>query len=244
MGRNIVGVTILIMSSLLITACQDTKNTDEKSQEQYEDDKMIGLVREVDTENSVVTVDISRWEKRDRGNVTTDEGYGISAEITDETILQYEDTTEASLHDIKKGQKVLINPPKEDGFKGVAEEFILLDMTSEEKYRGLLSHLEDTLNIVVMYEEGETPPPQMDEQLMEKIEQETVMTWRPYQKDYVIDYKEELNIKKFPVILVFNSEELVFKTNKVEELYEFFLIRLDNMSGHEPCYPLKGAIPE
>ncbi|WP_156911701.1 hypothetical protein [Salibacterium aidingense] len=57
---------------------------------------------------------------------------------------------------------------------------------------------------------------------MEKVEQETVMTWRPYQKDYVVDYKEELNVEKFPVILVFNREELVFKTNKVEELYEFF----------------------
>ncbi len=95
-------------------------------------------------------------------------------------------------------------------------------MTYEEKYKGLLSHLEDTLNIAVMYEEGETPPSQMDEQLMEKVEQETVMTWRPYQKDYVVDYKEELNVEKFPVILVFNREELVFKTNKVEELYEFF----------------------
>ncbi|SDI43616.1 hypothetical protein SAMN05192534_1525 [Alteribacillus persepolensis] len=222
MGRNVVSLTILIMSTLLITACQDTKDTNEEPQGQYEDDKMIGLVREVDTENSVISVDISRWEKRDRGNVTTDEGYAISAELTDETTLQYEDTTEASLHDIKEGQKVLINPPKGDGFKGVAGEFILLDMTYEEKYRGLLSHIEDTLNIVVMYEEGETPPPQMDEQLMEKIEQETVMTWRPYQKDYVVDYKEELNIEKFPVILVFNSEELVFKTTKVEKLYEFF----------------------
>ncbi|RSL35398.1 hypothetical protein D7Z54_02210 [Salibacterium salarium] len=222
MGRNVVRLTILIMSTLLITACQETKNTDEESHGQYEDDKMIGLVREVDTENSVVSVDISRWEKRDRGNITTDEGYGISAEITDETILQYENTTEALLDDIKEGQKVLINPPKGNGFKGVAEEFILLDMTYEEKYKGLLSHLKDTLNIVVMYEKGETPPPQMDEKLMEKIEQETVMTWRPYQKDYVVDYKEELNIEKFPVILVFNSEELVFKTNKVEELYEFF----------------------
>lgn len=221
-GRNVVSLTILIMSTLLITACQDTKDTNEEPQGQYEDDKMIGLVREVDTENSVISVDISRWEKRDRGNVTTDEGYAISAELTDETTLQYEDTTEASLHDIKEGQKVLINPPKGDGFKGVAGEFILLDMTYEEKYRGLLSHIEDTLNIVVMYEEGETPPPQMDEQLMEKIEQETVMTWRPYQKDYVVDYKEELNIEKFPVILVFNSEELVFKTTKVEKLYEFF----------------------
>ncbi|MFZ4453743.1 hypothetical protein [Salibacterium aidingense] len=62
------------------------------------------------------------------------------------------------------------------------------------------------------------------------------MTWRPYQNDYVVDYKEELNVEKFPVILVFNREELVFKTNKVEELYEFFKTGLNNLSGHEPCY--------
>ncbi|MFZ4453728.1 hypothetical protein [Salibacterium aidingense] len=51
MGRNIVSLTILIVSILLITACQETKNTEEEAQEQYEDDKMIGFVREVDTEN-------------------------------------------------------------------------------------------------------------------------------------------------------------------------------------------------
>lgn len=41
-------------------------------------------------------------------------------------------------------------------------------------------------------------------------------------EDYIVDYKEELDIEQFPDLLVFDDEELKFKGYEVEELYEFF----------------------
>ncbi len=186
----------------------------------YEDDKMIGFVQEVDKSKDTVVVDISEWEKRDRkGSVLTDEGYSYIAEMTDETVIELENGSNAILDNVKEGQKVLVNPPVGKEFEGRAQEVILLDMTHEEKYSGLLSHT-DGLNIVVMYEEGE--PISIDiENIMQNIEHKTVGRQMPYPNDFVVDYKSELDFEELPIILVFNREELVFKTHNVDELYNF-----------------------
>ncbi len=43
-----------------------------------------------------------------------------------------------------------------------------------------------------------------------------------YEEEYVVDYKKELGVAEFQVMLVFDREKLVFKANGVEELYEYF----------------------
>ncbi|MDN7228050.1 hypothetical protein QWY15_12150 [Planococcus sp. N064] len=42
-----------------------------------------------------------------------------------------------------------------------------------------------------------------------------------------VDYKKELGIEKLPVILVFDTKELLFKTYQEKELYNFFNERIE-----------------
>lgn len=59
-----------------------------------------------------------------------------------------------------------------------------------------------------------------------KINQDTTVNFHEYEEDYAIDYKKEFDIKEFPVILIFDTEKLIFKTYDVEEAIGFFK-RLD-----------------
>ncbi|MCG1021450.1 hypothetical protein [Sutcliffiella horikoshii] len=216
---------LILFGILFLTACgSQAVEYEESTYSHFEDNKMIGNVWDVSTGR--VEVDISEWEKRDRkGPNGTDEGYLYIAKVGEETTIKHEDGTEASIEDLKRGQKVLVTPPRGGSFEGTPEEIILLEMTYEEKYARLLSHV-DGYNLVVMYEEGSTLPAELQESLYEEIlditDEEVVATWRPYDEEYVVDYKEELGIPEFPIMLVFDKEKLVYKTNDVEELYEFF----------------------
>lgn len=222
------------MLLLLLTACGTV--TEDKPYGHYEDDEMIGTVFSIDFDKEQLEVDISEWVKRDvTGLAITDEGYSYFAEITNRTVIKYEDGTVASLEDIQKGQKVLVHPPSEENYVGEAEEIILLDMTYEEKYRRLLSHHEDRLNVVVMYERGEELPFELQEPLYEEVvsivddlDQNPVGAWVEYDENYVVDYKEELDIEQFPAILVFSHKELLFKTYDAEEVHEFFKEKYGN----------------
>lgn len=210
---RILSLTILL-ASLLLTACED------KPYGHYEDDKMIGTVENVDMDHNLINVDISEWHKRDVRGGIDDYGVSISVEITDVSVIRHEDGRSEKLENIKPGQKVLVNPPRGNKSKTVTEEFILLEMTYEEKYSRLLSHLEDKLRIVVMHEGNY--PEELDQRILRNMGQDTVGSWMEYDDNFFVDYKKELNIEHFPVILVFSSEELIFKTYDVEELYDFF----------------------
>ncbi|MEA3319894.1 MAG: hypothetical protein U9Q88_07680 [Bacillota bacterium] len=216
---------LVFFSISLLTACgSNAVGGEENPNSHYDDEKMIGTVWNVSGDS--VEVDISEWEKRDRnGSNGTDEGYSYLAKITEETTIKYENGKEASLNDLRKGQKVLVNPPRGESFEGKLKELVLLDMTFEEKYARFLSHV-DGYKLVVMYEEGAVLPLELQDPLYEKVldftEEEVVATWIEYDKEYVVDYKKEFGVEQFPVILVFNREKLVFKTYEVEELYAFF----------------------
>lgn len=216
---------LILFGMLFLTACgSQAVENDESTYSHFEDDKMIGNVWDVSTAR--VEVDISEWEKRDRkGPNGTDEGYSYISKVGEETTIKHEDGSQASIEDLKRGQKVLVNPPRGGSFEGTPEEIILLKMTYEEKYARLLSHV-DGYNLVVMYEEGSTLPAELQETLYEEIleltDKEVVATWIVYDEEHVVDYKKELGIGEFPVMLVFDREKLVFKANEVEELYEFF----------------------
>ncbi|GGA60174.1 hypothetical protein [Ornithinibacillus halotolerans] len=221
---------MLVLPTLFLTACsEDAIEGEEYPYGHYEDDKMIGEVMETNKEEGIIQVDISEWEKRDhKGPDMTDEGYHYSAMINDGTVFAYEDGTEATMDDLKIDQKILVNPPRGDEFEGIAEEIILLDMTYEEKYWRLLSRSHG-FNIMVMYHPEEYVPPEMGETMfanvMDILEGTDISAgagWLPYEEDYIVDFKEELDIEEFPVILVFDTEKLLFKTYDVEELYAYF----------------------
>ncbi len=116
---------------LFISACdKSVGDNEEYPYGHYEDDKMIGTVLEVNKSENNIVVNISEWEKRDRkGPGINDDGFSYRANLTIETVIKHEDETEASINDIKKGQKVLVNPPRGDDFGGQPDEIILLEMS-------------------------------------------------------------------------------------------------------------------
>ncbi|TFB15066.1 hypothetical protein E3U55_12500 [Filobacillus milosensis] len=229
MQRNIIFLIFFLFVISLASACSKSEGDyGDNPYGHYEDDKMIGKVLEVNKGESSIVVDISKWEKRNSKNPWTDEGYSYKATITDETVIMHEDENKVSIGDIKNGQKVLVNPPRGDDFKGHPVEIILLEMSYEEKYARLLSH-NDGFNVVVMYEDGKKLPKEMQEsfyknvlEILEGTEHRVNASWMRYDEDYVVDFKEVLDIEQFPVLLVYDEEELLFKTYRVDELYKFF----------------------
>lgn len=238
--RHIRFLTFLLLSMMVVSGCgegEENNSGDNSSGDNgeypyghYEDDKMIGTASTVNNKENIIEVDISEWTKRDwKGPNLTSEGYYYNARFSEDTAITYEGGTSASIDDIKNGQKVLVTPPaNDDNFEAHADEIVLLDMTYEEKYWRLLSHI-DGYNIVVMYEYGDPPPMQMQEPLyentvgiLEGTEYDVVGASVEYDSNYVVDFKEELDIEQFPVILVYNQEELLLKAYEVEEVYEFF----------------------
>lgn len=239
MKLKLFSLFILLLLTLLLAACgqgvEETVYDDpdkvaegESRSIKYEDDKMVGETGPPDKENKILHVGITYWEHRhSKGDTMTDIGIGYAASYTDETVVRHEDGKAASLDEIKFGQTVQINPPRGDSFEGHADEIILLDMAYEEKYRRLLSH-NDGLKIVIMYEYGQRMPEEMQEPLFEKandiledIGQEANASWHEYNKDFVVDFKEELEIEKFPAIFVFDRKDMLFKAYNVEDVYEF-----------------------
>ena len=219
-----------MITILFISACSvSSGDNGEYPYGHFEDDKMIGNVWEVSRNTNSIVVDISYWEKRDsKGPNLNSEGYSYSAKLSKDTKIKNEDGSKASIDDIKKGQKVLVNPPRGNEFEGYADEIVLLEMSYKEKYSRLLSHL-DGFNIVVMFEDGEKLPEEWQDSIygevlkvLEGTEHKAVAAWVPYGENYVVDYKEELQIEQMPVILVFNQEKLLYKFYNVDDLYDYF----------------------
>ena len=240
MQQKIRFLTVLLVSMAVVSACgtdgetgsdgNSSGDNGEYPYGHYEDDKMIGTASTVNKTENIIEVDISEWSKRDwKGPNLTSEGYYYNARFSEETSITYEDGASASIDDIKNGQKVLVNPPANgDNFEAHADEIVLMDMTYEEKYWRLLSHI-DGFNIVMMYEYGNSLPPEMQESFYEDVlailegtEHDVVGGYVEYDSNYVVDFKEELDIEQFPVIFVFDQTEQLFKGYEVEEVYDFF----------------------
>lgn len=114
-------VLLLLLILCLIAACN-------KPYGHYKDDKMIGTVQRVEPDNNLLEVDISEWDKRDLSGGIPDYGVYITVEITDDLIIKNEDGTLSEIHQLKIGQKVLVNPPMSDeGDDYEAKEIILLE---------------------------------------------------------------------------------------------------------------------
>lgn len=207
----------LLLGILLLAGCSN------KPYGHYEDDKMIGNLAQVELENEMVEVDITEWAKRDiRGNID-DYGVSIPVKITDDVIIRKEDGSLSNIKSLKIGQKVLLNPPKrkDEGISYKAKEIILLEMSYKEKYKRLLSSQKGRYLTTVFVKEGDTIPAAMEDTLMGLLSKSPI-NFGVYQEDFIVDYKKELSIEKFPVILVFDTKGLVFKTYDVDELTAFF----------------------
>ena len=212
-----VSILLFLLSMLNLSACGN------KPYGHYEDNKMIGIVQQIQPENNLFEVDISQWHKRDVRGSVNDYGVTITVPITDELVIKNEDGTLSDLSLIKIGQKVLVNPPK-DVIEGEykAKEVILLNMTYEEKYDRLLSKNKDKYLTTVFWGEMDTSSSELESKLIGLVSHSTINFSTYPEKNYVVNYEKELDIEKYPVMLVFDTEKLVFKTYDVDELIEFF----------------------
>lgn len=231
MQRHIGFLTFLVVLTMVVSGCGqgDANGSDATAfgEEgfQYKDGEMIGWV--VNKTEQAIEMEIAEWVKRDSDS-GTEEGYAYYASYSEETAVTYEDGTEATIDDIKDGQNLLVNPPaKNNDFKGHADEIVILDMTYEQKYEKFLAH-RGGLKLVVMHEAGTLPPDEMRDPLFENAgailadtDERLGAAWIEYNPDYVVDYKEDLGIEQFPVILVFNREDVLLKAYDVEEVYDF-----------------------
>ncbi|TWT08059.1 hypothetical protein FQV26_09685 [Planococcus sp. CPCC 101016] len=206
---------------------REGNENDESTASPYKDDKMIGVAQIFLEDEGILWINTSKWENRDNPNSTvTEESQGYAAIITENTVIKHEDGTKIPVKAIKEGQKVLINPPRENDFKDQADEIVLLEMTYKEKYEQFLGG--EGLHISVIYEDPNNLPHEMQEPMFNKahdiaakMDKSVSASWIEYNKNYVVDYKEEFEINHFPIILVFDEEKLLFKTYEVEELYGF-----------------------
>ena len=207
------GIFLIAIALFFFSACNS-----ENPYRHYKDNEMIGNVLEIQDEKTIL-IDISEWEKRGwMSSYNTDEGYFYTVKITDETDIMFKDGTNATMEDVKTGQKVLVNPPKRKEFEGSPKELILLDMTFEEKYAGLLPS--DGYRIVVMQQKGGIMSVEEEVSILDMLSLKPKInaSWMEYDKDYIVDFQKELDIKEFPALLVFDEEGLIFQTSHIEEL--------------------------
>ncbi|HIW33012.1 MAG TPA: DKNYY domain-containing protein [Candidatus Paenibacillus intestinavium] len=188
-----------------------------------EDNQMFGNIARVEPENNLVEVDISEWDKKDIKSNIDDYGVSILVEITNDLIIKQESGSLSNINSLKIGQKVLLNPPRriDESITYEVKEIIMLEMSDNEKYKRLLSNQQGRYLTTVFIKEGDLLPPTMKETLL-GLQSQSPMNFRVYQEDYVVDYKQELNIENFPVILVFDTNGLVLKTYDTDEMVAFF----------------------
>lgn len=220
--RNIF-LVLLLFSVLVLSSCSE-KVKKNKNIVEYQDDKMLGFVEKIYSDKDLIVVNINDWFHRD---IPKDEDTVIASNIisevktNDNTVFRYENGTKAEFETLKIGQKVLVTPPISKVKKSVlAIEIVLLDLTYHEKFRDFLSNDTNKLRISIIHD-AENPLSYDSEGMFDLISQEPSLNFHEYQKDFVVDYKKEFDIEKLPVILVFDTEKLLFKTYDVKEAVDF-----------------------
>lgn len=222
---------LFCLALFLLTACgrsgdgdAQTEGMETKEMPRYNDEELVGTVADFHPDGQSFYVNHAEWLQRNApGGIGTDESHGFHALITDKTVLQFENGTPAELADFKHGQLVKVLSPTEEDLPVEVDEITILDMTYEEKYERFLAHSEGSYNVTILHEEGELQG--MDvKQIFGKLNEEVELNAGqfPYTENWVVDYKKELGIEKLPVILVFDTKKLLFKTDQEKELYKFF----------------------
>ena len=223
LGTRKIFLVLLLFSVLVLYSCSEKINKNENNVE-YQDDKMLGFVEKVYSDKDLIVVNINDWFHRD---IPKDEDTVIASNIisevktNDNTVFRYENGTKAEFETLKIGQKVLITPPIFQNKKNVlAMEIVLLDLTYHEKLRDFLSNDTNKLRVSII-QDAVNPLSYDSEDMSDLISQEPTLNFHDYQKDFVVDYKKEFDIEKLPVILVFDTEQLLFKTYNVKEATNF-----------------------
>lgn len=226
--KRLLAILCLVLFLLMACGRSDEEKTqiEEVSTQQplqYNDHELIGTVADFLPDGQSFYVNHAEWLQRHTNGEGTDEGHGFHAIITEETVLKFENGEPAELKDFKPGQKIKVLPPTEEDLPIEVDEITILEMSYEEKYERFLAHPGIDYRIVVLYEEGNTGGLDV-EKIFGRLSEDLKLNAAqfPYPENEIVDYKKELGIEKLPVILVFDSKGLLFKTYEEKEVYEFF----------------------
>lgn len=212
LGRS--GALLCLTIVILLAGCST------KPYGEYEDDKMIGFVGSFNDELKSIDFDISEWVKRDeRGPGIEDWGASYEAFVLPSTRITSEAGELLGWKDLKRGQKVQINPPQTKKVTDTPDELIILTMTNEQIFKrmGLLASKKGSYRTTAVYESGQEELFQIDD--IEKNARSILnggYSAIEYDPNYVLDVKDEFKIETFPVILVFDREKLVLQTDELE----------------------------
>ncbi|OMF22520.1 hypothetical protein BK133_26120 [Paenibacillus sp. FSL H8-0548] len=213
------GALLFLTIVILLAGCSN------KPYGEYKDNEMIGFVSSYNDELKSIDFDISEWAKRDEiGPGIDDWGASYKAFVLSSTIITNEAGERLSWEDLKLGQKVQINPPQTKKVTDTPDELIILTMTNEQLFKrmGLMASKKGSYRTTVVYDSGQESPFQIEE--IEKNANSILQggySAREYDPNYVLDVKTAFEIETFPVILVFDKEKLVLKTNELEAAASF-----------------------
>lgn len=223
--RTWLKILILVATTLfLAVGCSNGENNySADKKKEIDNDTMTGYLTHIDTSKSELNLDITKWVNRENTGEVVDIQHSKTIIYNKNTTFQDEQGANVDPEDFKKGEKLAVyetsettSSSNESVFK--ANNIIQLNMSRQEKLDRFLAK-GDNLHTVLLYQEGTTPP--YDEMDFEKFVPESFsggISWVPYVEGLAIDYKEELNIEKLPMIMVFDRDGVVFKTDSIEQL--------------------------
>lgn len=198
------------------------------------DDVITGTVRSLDANQRRIELDISAWVNRDKKGAIEDIGHVIRVNIDEETVLRDEQERKLKLSFIKTGDKLNVVPAggsyrydRDGGQQPLrADRIIRLEQTRKEKLRRLIAQGPGGIHTVLMDQAGSDASEQWDE-LAAQVPGALYGGYSAieYREGDAVDYKLELGLDRLPTYLVFDREDMLFRTESVQELQRWFNLR-------------------
>lgn len=219
MRMRIAALILLLTAGMLLAACSN------KPYGHYRDDQMIGFIDTLNNQEQTVGFNISEWAKRDEpGPAIADWGASYEARVLPGTKITNEAGEKLGWEDLRHGQKVQINPPTTEKITETPDELIILSMSNEELLAraGLLASQKGKYKTTVVHDKDMSQPYPLEE--IEKDARNVLnggYGWMAYNPSYVMDVKKAFRLETLPIFLVFDTEKLVLKTERLEEVTAF-----------------------
>ncbi len=198
------------------------------------DDVITGTVRSLDVNARRIELDVSAWVNRDKKGAIDDIGHVIGMSIDEETELLDEQERKLELSSIKTGDKLNVVPAggsyryDRDGSQQPlrADKITRLEQARKEKLRRLIAQGPGGIHTVLMDQAGSDASQQWDE-LAAQVPGALFGGYSAieYREGDAVDYKLELGLDRLPAYLVFDRDDLLFRTESVKELQRWFNLR-------------------
>lgn len=197
------------------------------------DEVVTGTVRSLDANQRRIELDISAWVNRDKKGAIEDIGHVIRLNIDEETELRDEQEKKLELSSVKIGDKLNVVPAggsyrhdRDGGQQPLrADKITRLEQTRKEKLRRLIAQ-GPGVHTVLMHQAGSDESEHWEE-LTAQVPGALYGGYSgiEYREGGAVDYKLELGLDTLPAYLVFDRDDLLFRTKSVKELQRWFNLR-------------------